>query len=125
MTLLESVPASQLFRAVLDNAPGEHVSVSWLVRSLRERSFGMIVPIAIAYLDEGGVLLSIALCASVPSLAVTWLESLVAFGGSDFLFRMKAPPGDRARPVAQHHPAPMPIGTRTRVLVSPKSGTPE
>jgi hypothetical protein len=195
---LAHVPTSQLFRAILDNAPGEQVSVAWLVRSLHERSFGMImlilgllaiapgisifagllllavgfqmmmareapalpriiagrtfsiyraeqliervspviealeeiirprwqtpfvatkrivgvivlllavtlflpVPfsniipgllimlIAVAYLEEDGVLLSIALCAAVPSLAITWAEGWAAFKGADFLFRM-------------------------------------
>jgi hypothetical protein len=196
--LLEHVPTSQLFRAILDDAPEEHVSVASLVRSLRERSFGMImlllgllailpgisilagilllaigfqmtmahktpvlprviadrtfpihrmaqliervspviralekiirprwhtpfvvtkrivglvvlmlavtlflpVPlsniipgllimlIAVAYLEEDGVLLSLALCAAVPSLAVTWAEGWAALQGADFLFRM-------------------------------------
>lgn len=196
-TLLEHVPTSQLFRAILDNAPGEQVSVAWLVRSLHERSFGMImlllgllaimpgislfagllvlalgfqmmmareapvlpriiaertfpvrrmaqligrvssvigtletiirprwhtpfvvtkrivgvivlllgvtlflpVPfsniipglvimlIAVAYLEEDGVLLSIALCTAVPSLAITWAAGWAALQGADFLFR--------------------------------------
>ena len=195
---LRHVPTSQLFRAILDDAPEECVSVAWLVRSLRERSFGMImlllgllaimpgisifggllllvvgfqmmmaheapllprviagrtfpvrrmaqliervspaigalervirprwhtpfvvtkrvvgiivlmlavtlflpVPfsniipgllimlIAVAYLEEDGVLLSIALCAAVPSLAITWVEGWAVLQGADFLFRM-------------------------------------
>lgn len=195
---LRHVPTSQLFRAVLDNAPKVHVSVAWLVRSLHERSFGMIllllgllaimpgisvfagllllaigfqmmmmreVPIlprviadrtfpihrvaqliervspvivalekiirprwhtpfvvtkrivgvivlllaitlfmpvplsnvipgavimliAVAYLEEDGILLGIALCAAVPSLAITWVEGWAALKGADFLFRL-------------------------------------
>ena len=197
-TLLESVPTSQLFRAVLHNAPEEQVSVAWIVRSLHERSFGMImlilgllaivpgisvfagllllavgfqmmmardvpvlpriiadrrfpvhraaqlirrvspviealekiirprwqtpfvatkrivgvivlllavtlflpVPfsniipgllimlIAVAYLEKDGVLLSIALSAALPSLAITWVEASAALQGADFLFRL-------------------------------------
>ena len=196
--LLEHAPTSQLFRAILDNAPKEHVSVAWLVCSLHERSFGMImlllgllaivpgisffvglllvalgfqmmmarevpalpgviagrtfpirrmaqliewaspvicalekiirprwhtpfavtkrivgiivlmlavtlflpVPfsnvipgivimvIAVAYLEEDGILLSIALCAAVPSLAITWAEGWAALQGADFLFQI-------------------------------------
>ena len=195
--LPEHVPTSQLFRAILDNAPGERVSVAWLVRSLHERSFGMIllllgvlavmpgisifagllllaigfqmmlahetpvlpriiadrtVPIhrmalliervspvigalekfirprwhtpfvvtkrivgiivlmlavtlflpipltnivpgliimliAVAYLEEDGVLLSVALCAALPSLAITWMEGWAALQSAHFLFR--------------------------------------
>ena len=197
-TLLEHVPTSKLFQAVLDDAPKERVSVGWLVRSLHERSFGMImlllgllailpgvsiaaapllmalgfqmmmareipvlprfiagrsiptpriarlidrstsviralekiigprwhtpvvvtkrvvgvivlllavtlfmpVPlsniipgalimlIAVAYLEEDGVLLSIALCAAIPSLAITWAEGWAALKGADFLFQL-------------------------------------
>lgn len=196
--LLEHVPTSQLLRAILDNAPGAHASVAWLVRSLRERSFGMImlllgllaiipgisifsgvlllavgfqmmmareapilprivagrmfpihriaqliervspviaaleriirprwhtpfmvtkrivgaivlmlavtlflpVPltniipgvlimlIAVAYLEKDGILLSIALCAAVPSLAITWAEGWAALQGADFLLKL-------------------------------------
>src|SRR6187551_537426 len=39
----ERVPTSQLLRAALDDAPGEYVSVAWLIQNLRERSFGMIM----------------------------------------------------------------------------------
>jgi hypothetical protein len=195
---LVRVPISQLFRAILDNAPDEHVSVVWLVHRLHERSFGMImlllgllavvpgisifsallllvigfqmmmaqeapilpriisdrtfpvqrisrlvdraipvirtleriirprwhtpfvvtkrivgvivlmlaatlflpVPfsniipgiltmlIAISYLEEDGVLLSIALCTVVPSLAITWVEGWAALQGANFLFRV-------------------------------------
>lgn len=195
---LGRVPTSQLLRAVLDNAPGEYVSVAWLIHSLRERSFGMImlllgllaimpgisafagllllavgfemmmahetpilpriiadrrfpisrmaqliervspvigalesiirprwhtpfvvtkrivgvvvlmlaitlflpVPltniipgllimlIAVAYLEEDGILLSIALCAAMPSLAITWVEGWTALRGANFLFRL-------------------------------------
>lgn len=194
----ERVPTSQLLRAALDNAPGEYVSVAWLIQNLRERSFGMImlllgllaimpgisvfagllllavsfemmmaheipilprivadrtfpiyrmsqliaraspaigalesiirprwhtpfvvtkrivgivvlmlaitlflpVPltniipglliilIAVAYLEEDGILLSIALCAAVPSLAITWIEGWTALRGANFLFRL-------------------------------------
>jgi len=197
-TLLEHVPTSQLLRTILDNAPGAHASVAWLVRSLRERSFGMImlllgllaiipgisivsgllllvvgfqmtmaretpilprviaartfpirrigqlfdraypliaaleriirprwhtpfivtkrivgaivlmlaitlflpVPltniipgvlimlIAVAYLEKDGKLLSIALCAAVPSLAITWAEGWAALQGADFLLKL-------------------------------------
>jgi hypothetical protein len=195
---LGRVPTSQLLRAVLDNAPGEYVSVAWLIHSLRERSFGMImlllgllaimpgisafagllllavgfemmmahetpilpriiadrrfpisrmaqliervspvigalesiirprwhtpfvvtkrivgvvvlmlaitlflpVPLtniipgllimlmAVAYLEEDGILLSIALCAAMPSLAITWVEGWTALRGANFLFRL-------------------------------------
>ncbi len=195
---LPHVPTSQLFRAILDNAPDEHVSVAWLVRSLHERSFGMImlllgllaivpgisvlagllllavgfqmmtmrrvpvlprivadrtfaihrvaqliqrvspvivalekiirprwhtpfvvtkrivgvivlllaitlfmpVPlsnvipgalimlIAVAYLEEDGILLGIALCAAAPSVAITWAEGWAALQGAGFLFRL-------------------------------------
>lgn len=195
--LPEHVPISHLFQAILDNAPGERVSVAWLVRSLHTRSFGMImlllgllavvpgisifvgllllavgfqmmmaheapvlprfiagrtvpvrriaemidraipvmrtlektirprwhtpfvvtkrivgaivlmlavtlflpVPfsnvipgllvmlIALAYLEEDGVLLSIALCAALPSLAITWAEGSAVLLGANFLLR--------------------------------------
>lgn len=194
----EHVPISLLFRAVLDNAPEDYLTVAWLVCSLHERSFGMvmlvlgllaIVPgistvagllllaigfqmmmareapilprvvasltvpmhrvaqmiehvspvigalekiirprwhtpfvvtkrivgvivlllavtlfvpvpfsniipgllimlIAVAYLEEDGVLLSIALYAAVPSLVITWAEGWAALRGADFLFRL-------------------------------------
>lgn len=195
---LKHVPTSQLFRAVLDDAPEDLVSVAWLVRSLHERSFGMImlllgliavmpgaslfaspllmvlgfqmirahetpvlprsiarrtfpvhriarlvdraipviralekivrprwhtpfaatkrvvgsivlmlaatlllpVPlsniipgllimlIAVAYLEEDGILLSVALCAAVPSLAITWTAGWAVLRGADFLLRL-------------------------------------
>ena len=42
-TSLAYIPTSQLFRAVLANAPTENVTLAWLLRSLGRRSFGMIM----------------------------------------------------------------------------------
>jgi hypothetical protein len=44
--------------------------------------------IAVAYLEEDGILLSIALCAALPSLAFTWAEGWAALRGADFLFHL-------------------------------------
>ncbi len=195
---LERIPTSQLLRAILASAPENYVTLAWLFRSLRERSFGMvmlllglvatlpgissfagpllliigfqmmvahqvpvlpqfialrsiptprmtrtidrltpvivalekvirprwqtplvitkrivglitstlavtlfmpvplsnIIPgllimlIAIAFLEEDGLLLSIALCAAVPSLAITWMEGWAALRGASFLFQI-------------------------------------
>jgi hypothetical protein len=48
----------------------------------------LIILIAVAYLEEDGILLSIALCAAVPSLAITWIEGWTALRGANFLFRL-------------------------------------
>lgn len=48
----------------------------------------LVMLIAIAYLEEDGLLLSIALCAAVPSLAITWMEGWVALQGANFLFQL-------------------------------------
>lgn len=40
---VEFVPTSQLFWAIVDNAPGEQVTLAWLLGNLRRRSFGMIM----------------------------------------------------------------------------------
>jgi len=37
------VPTSQLFQAVLKNAPADRVTAAWLLRSLGRRSFGMVM----------------------------------------------------------------------------------
>ena len=42
-TSLAYIPTSQLFRGVLENATTENVTVAWLLRSLGQRSFGMIM----------------------------------------------------------------------------------
>ena len=42
-TSLAYIPTSQLFRAVLENAPTGNVTVAWLLRSLGPRSFGMVM----------------------------------------------------------------------------------
>lgn len=36
-------PTSQLFRAIIDGAPSDHVTFAWLFRNLRRRSFGMFM----------------------------------------------------------------------------------
>jgi hypothetical protein len=43
MLSLEHTPTSQLFQAVLNNAPNDHVTLPWIIRRLRKRSFGMIM----------------------------------------------------------------------------------
>ena len=48
----------------------------------------LIMLIAVAYLEEDGILLSIALCAAVPSLAITWAEGWAVLQGAAFLFRL-------------------------------------
>jgi hypothetical protein len=48
----------------------------------------LIMLIAVAYLEEDGILLSIALCAAVPSLAITWAEGWAALQGADFLLQL-------------------------------------
>ena len=48
----------------------------------------LIMLIAVAYLEEDGILLSIALSASVPSAAITIAEGWVTIVGANFLFRM-------------------------------------
>ena len=47
----------------------------------------LIMLIAVAYLEKDGVLLSIALCAALPSLAITWVEASAVLQGADFLLR--------------------------------------
>jgi hypothetical protein len=37
------IPTSQLLRVVLNNAPADHVTLAWLLRSLGQRSFGMVM----------------------------------------------------------------------------------
>jgi|SRR5579871_2689776 len=37
------VPTSQLFQAILKNAPADRVTAAWLLRSLGRRSFGMVM----------------------------------------------------------------------------------
>ncbi len=37
------IPTSQLFQAVLADAPADHVTLAWLLGNLRQRSFGMIM----------------------------------------------------------------------------------
>jgi hypothetical protein len=36
-------PTSQLFRAILNGAPSDHVTFAWLLGNLRRRSFGMVM----------------------------------------------------------------------------------
>jgi len=42
-TSIAHVPTSQLFQAVLKNAPGDKVTAAWLLGSLGRRSFGMVM----------------------------------------------------------------------------------
>jgi len=37
------VPTSLVLKDLLDGAPADHVTVAWLLESLRERSFGMVM----------------------------------------------------------------------------------
>jgi hypothetical protein len=37
------VLTSQLFRAILNGAPSDHVTLAWLLQNLRRRSFGMVM----------------------------------------------------------------------------------
>ncbi len=46
--------------------------------------------LALAYLEEDGVLLTIAFCAVLASLMATGLEAWAAIRGADFLFRLRA-----------------------------------
>lgn len=40
---IDRIPTSQLLRIVLNSAPIDHVTLAWVVRSLRRRSFGMVM----------------------------------------------------------------------------------
>jgi hypothetical protein len=48
----------------------------------------LIMLIALAYLEEDGILLCIALSASFGSLAITIVEAWATLRGADFLFRL-------------------------------------
>ncbi len=48
----------------------------------------LITLIAVAYLEEDGILLSIALSFALPSLLITWGEGWAALKGADLLFRL-------------------------------------
>jgi hypothetical protein len=37
------VPTSEILRALMTDAPGETVTIAWLLESLRERSFGLVL----------------------------------------------------------------------------------
>jgi len=41
--IVERIPTSQLFQAVLEKAPIDQVTLAWLLGSLRQRSFGMLM----------------------------------------------------------------------------------
>ena len=40
---IEHIPTSTLIGEVLNNAPADHVTLAWLLASLRQRSFGMVM----------------------------------------------------------------------------------
>jgi hypothetical protein len=67
MLSIERIPTSQLFQAVLKNAPIDHVTLAWLLEHLRHRSFGM-------------AMLLLGLIAMVPGVSVLAGLLLAALG---------------------------------------------
>lgn len=67
MLSVEHAPTSQLFQAVLNNAPNDHVTLAWIIGGLRKRSFGMIM-------------LLLGLIAMVPGISVIAALLLTALG---------------------------------------------
>jgi hypothetical protein len=74
---LEHIPTSQLFQQVLSNAPAEHVTLAWIIRGIRQRSFGMIM-------------LVLGLIAMVPGLSVI-AGLLLATLGFQMMMAREAP----------------------------------
>jgi hypothetical protein len=66
-TLVEHIPTSQLFGAILGDAPKDRVTVAWLLESLRQRSFGI-------------VMLLLGMIAMVPGISILAALLLAAFG---------------------------------------------
>ncbi len=64
---VEHIPTSQLFAAILKGAPKDRVTLAWLLGSLRQRSFGI-------------VMLLLGMIAMVPGISILAAFLLVVFG---------------------------------------------
>jgi len=63
---VEHIPTSQLFGAILGDAPNDRVTLAWLLGSLRQRSFGI-------------VMLLLGMIAMIPGISIVAAFLLVAF----------------------------------------------
>src|SRR5579864_320079 len=64
---VEHIPTSQLFGAILGDAPKDRVTLAWLFGNLRQRSFGI-------------VMLLLGMIAMVPGISILAAFLLVIFG---------------------------------------------
>jgi hypothetical protein len=81
------IPASIVLRRLHDEAPADHFTLGWLMGSLRKRSFGIMVIglIALAWLEEDGLLLAIALLAGVVVLTVAFFAAWETILGAEWI----------------------------------------
>ena len=118
MPSVEHTPTSQLFQAVLNNAPNDHVTLAWIIRGLRKRSFGMIM-------------LLLGLIALVPGISVIAGLLLTALGFQMMMAHEAPflPPFIAHRPLPTHRVAwlvdhSIPIIKALENLVRPRWHTP-
>jgi hypothetical protein len=64
---VEHIPTSQLFGAILKGAPKDRVTLAWLLGSLRQRSFGILM-------------LLLGMIAMIPGISIVAAFLLVIFG---------------------------------------------
>lgn len=68
LSLLARVPTSVALRDLLDQAPGDHVTLAWIMDRLHERSFGLVILLLAVVALVPGLAIFAALLMAVPAV---------------------------------------------------------
>jgi len=112
------VPTSEVLDGLLEEAPGERVTIAWLLDSLSERSFGIVMLIMGLVALVPGASAVIGVLLAFPALQMILARKSPAFPG--FIARRQVPTPRLARLIARINPGLR----RLERLIRPRWPTP-
>lgn len=112
------IPTSEVLDGLLEEAPGERVTIAWLLDSLSERSFGIVMLIMGLVALVPGASAVIGVLLAFPALQMILARKSPAFPG--FIARRQVPTPRLARLIARINPGLR----RLERLIRPRWPTP-
>jgi hypothetical protein len=112
------VPTSDVLRELLNGAPAEHVTLRWLLDSLEERSFGIVMLIMGLVALVPGASGFIGVLLAIPAIQMMLARKSPAFPG--FIERRRLPTPRLARLIARIAP----VLRRLERIIRPRWPTP-